>query len=284
MPISEQRIQLSRVRFATRVFRSGAGAPVVLLHGSPDSAFEWASVMNALGDTCACYAPDLPGLGASEEPPPAFDYSRDANNAFIDDLLAALAISEPVVLVMHDIGGVFGIPWAAANVERVRGLVITNTVIFERFPWFGIARIWSQRSALGQSVAAAVMWQIGLFGGRLFRKAYARISPELTDRDIDRVIAEFACNPAAKRSTLRLFRQMIPPAYFDGFDAMVSELTARVPVRVVWGSPDPYIPVSYGERFPPDKRETIDGAGHWVPITAAARVAEAVTRMSGGYG
>jgi haloalkane dehalogenase len=233
--------------------------------------------METLGEGWACFAPDLPGLGASGEPPPAFDYSREANNAFIDDVLAMLSIAEPVTLVVHDIGGIFGIPWAAANLDRVRGIVITNTVIFEHFPWFGLAKIWSQRGPLGRAFAAAVMWQIGLFGGRIFRKAYRRISPELSERDIDRVVEEFACNPVAKRSTLRLFRQMIPHTYFDGFDAMLSELIGRIPVRVVWGAPDPYIPPSFAQRFPTPIREVIEGAGHWVPISSAAQVARAVT-------
>jgi pimeloyl-ACP methyl ester carboxylesterase len=177
--IREDRVRLGEPGFSTRVLRSGRGAPVLLLHGSPDSASEWRPVLESLGDSAACFAPDLPGLGASDEPPLSFDYSRPANEQFVQDLLDALGIQEPVVLVVHDIGGVIGVPWAARNHERIRGLVITNTVVFENFRWFFPATTWASTSALGRLAACALMWQIGWFGGRIFRAQFARISPEL---------------------------------------------------------------------------------------------------------
>jgi pimeloyl-ACP methyl ester carboxylesterase len=69
---------------------------------------------------------------------------------------------------------------------------------------------------------------------------------------------------------------MVPPAYFRGVDAAVRELIARVPVRVVWGLGDPYIPRRYADAFVGAKLEIVDKGGHWIPITAAARVAAAV--------
>jgi haloalkane dehalogenase len=83
------------------------------------------------------------------------------------------------VIVVHDIGGVVGIPWAARHRERLRGVVITNTVIFERFPWFPVARTWASRGRLGRARAALGMWLLGRAGGRLFRRIFGRISPEL---------------------------------------------------------------------------------------------------------
>jgi pimeloyl-ACP methyl ester carboxylesterase len=42
----------------------------------------------------------------------SFDYSVASQVAFVDELLSALEISEPVLLIVHDIGGVMGIAWA----------------------------------------------------------------------------------------------------------------------------------------------------------------------------
>src|SRR5208283_1226749 len=83
--VSEERVRLRSLGFSTRVLRSGAGAPVLMLHGSPDAAGEWACVMEALGEGSACLAPDLPGLGQCDEPPASFDYSRSAMEAFLDE-------------------------------------------------------------------------------------------------------------------------------------------------------------------------------------------------------
>ncbi|MGO9063731.1 MAG: alpha/beta fold hydrolase [Myxococcaceae bacterium] len=274
--VTSERLRLANLSLSTRLLRSGAGAPVLLLHGSPDSAGEWRLAMEALDMQCACFAPDLPGLGECDEPPQAFDYSRLATNAFLDQLLLALGVREPLVLVVHDIGGAIGIPWAATHVDRIRGLVITNTVVFEQFPWFILAKIWARTGTIGRLVASALMCQFGWLGGRIFRRAFARISPELGERDLERITREFALDPKSKRCTLRLFRRMVPPAYFDGVDAMVSELIARVPVRVVWGRGDPYIPARYADAFAGAEREIVEDGGHWIPISAAERVAAAV--------
>lgn len=274
--VTEERLTLRSIPLTTRVLRSGAGSPVLLLHGSPDSAAEWRPLMEALGASAACIAPDLPGLGASEEAPTSFDYSRAACEAFLDDLVSTLGIEQPLILVVHDIGGVIGIPWAARRPGRIRGVVITNTVIFERFPWFGIGEIWGRNDPVGRALARAVMWQIGWFGGRVFGLAFRRISPELSAADLDRMVREFACDPKSKRSTVRLFRQMIPHRYFDGVDAMLRELITQVPVRVVWGLGDPYIPARYARAFPGVDPEIVPEGGHWIPLSAPERVATAV--------
>jgi haloalkane dehalogenase len=274
--VTEERVHLSGVGISTRVLRSGAGAPVLLLHGSPDSASEWRPVMEALGTTCACLAPDLPGLGACDEPPRTFDYSRAACGAFLDELCSALGVRGQVVVVVHDIGGILGIPWAAKHVERVRGVVITNTVVFEHFPWFPLGRIWGRTDPVGRVAASALMTQFGWLGGRIFRTGFRRISPELSDADLDRMTREFALDDKSKRSTLRIFQRMVPHAYFEGYDAMVRDLIARVPVRVLWGTGDPYIPSRYASAFPGAACEVIERGGHWIPISASPKVAQAI--------
>jgi haloalkane dehalogenase len=235
--------------------------------------------MAALGDRCWCIAPDLPGLGASDEPPASFDFAREAAIQYIDELLDGFDVSDPVVLVVHDIGGVLGIPWAARHPERISGIVITNTVVFERFEWFPLAKLWSRTGRVGRLLAGAVMHQTGWFGGGIFRRAFGRISPELSSQDLDRITRMFALDAKSKRSTLRLFRRMVPTTYFDGFGAMVDALVASVPVRVVWGSGDPYIPARYAATFEPAPTELLETAGHWVPLSAPDRVASAVAEL-----
>src|SRR5206468_4251559 len=123
-----------------------------------------------------------------------------------------------VVLVVHDIGGVFGVPWALERLDRLRGVVITNTVVFEGFPWFPVARAWGRVDWPGQWLARLRMAAIGPAGGALFRRVFGKLSPELSAEDLGRMTRELALNPVAKRSTLRLFRRMVRPEYFEGYD------------------------------------------------------------------
>lgn len=274
-----KRVHLSAQGFATRLLIAGAGTPVLLLHGNPDCADEWRGVARELGGFGRCIAPDLPGFGESGEPPASFDFSRAAHESFLDAVLEAERVTEPLILVVHDIGGVFGVLWAAKHLSRVAGVVITNTVVFENFPWFPIARMWARRDPLGRARAKASMWLLGQAKGALFRRLFGRISPELTPAELARINQQFALDAKSKRSTLRLFPQMVAPEYFQGADAALRGLIARVPVRVVWGLHDPYIPDCYAERFAGAEVQKLANAGHWVPIAHAAEVAAAIRSL-----
>ena len=58
-----------RLHFAT----AGSGAPVVLLHGWPQTWYEWRRVMPALAARYTVIAPDLRGLGDSSKPETGYD-------------------------------------------------------------------------------------------------------------------------------------------------------------------------------------------------------------------
>ena len=72
--IEERRISLPDLGIVTRVLEAGAGPSVLMLHGNPDNADEWAPLIARLGARYRCIAPDFPGYGKSPEPPRAFTY------------------------------------------------------------------------------------------------------------------------------------------------------------------------------------------------------------------
>jgi len=265
------------VGFSTRVLQSGTGPPVLLLHGNPDSAGEWGPVMQALGETRRCLAPDLPGFGECEEPPPSFDFSLEAHSRFIDAVVTD--IREKLTVVVHDIGGIVGLPWAAENLPRLAGVVVTNTVAFQDFRWFPVARLWGGSTLRGRLRAQAGMFAIGLRQGALFRRLFSRLCPELGKVDLDRMTQEFACRPVAKRATLMLFRRILRPGFFDGYATLLSRLSKAVPVHVVWGEPDPFIGPEWAERFGAVVVERAPEAGHFVPLGAPTEVARAIQRI-----
>jgi pimeloyl-ACP methyl ester carboxylesterase len=51
----------------------GHGDPVVLLHGWPETWYEWRHVMPALAKNHTVIAPDLRGLGDSSKPSTGYD-------------------------------------------------------------------------------------------------------------------------------------------------------------------------------------------------------------------
>lgn len=280
--IEEHALDLPELSVKTRVLAAGRGPTLLLLHGHPDNADEWRPLMQRMAATHRCIAPDFPGYGQSPEPGPAFDYSLAVQMRFVEAVLARLEASEPLTLVVHDTGGMVGTAWAAVNLARVQGVVFTNTVAFENFPWFPIAQRWGRRDWLGRLRAALGMKALGLRRGQLFRRIFGAQSPQLSAAELDRFVTSFALNPHALRTTLRHFRQFVDPAFFTGFEAMRRRLIEARPCRVLWGDRDPYLPVELSRRFFSAPVTVLPEAGHWVPLVAADALAAEVRLVSPG--
>jgi cephalosporin-C deacetylase-like acetyl esterase len=66
----------------------GHGNPVILLHGWPETWYEWHKVMPALAKNYTVIVPDLRGLGDSSKPPTGYDSKTVAED--IHQLLTQL--------------------------------------------------------------------------------------------------------------------------------------------------------------------------------------------------
>src|SRR5258707_794813 len=80
-----------------RYLQSGAGTPVVLLHGLLGGSFCWRFTIPALARRYRVYAVDLPGLGASEAQAGA-DLSMAAQAARVMQFMAYLDLRHADVL------------------------------------------------------------------------------------------------------------------------------------------------------------------------------------------
>jgi len=277
--IEARSICLAELGISTRVLEAGSGPLVLLLHGNPDNADEWALLMARLAGRFRCIAPDFPGYGKSPEPPKSFTYSLADQMRFVDAVLQAMRVAEPMILVVHDTGGMVGTAWAAANLNRLRGMVITNTVAFDGFPWFPIARQWGDTSLYGRIRSSLGMAAPGLRGGALFKRIFGAQCPQLSEQDLARFAETFAMNRDAKRTTLRQFRQFMQPGFFREFAAMREKILARVPCRVVWGDNDKFIPVRFAQAFGSKQVRILPDGGHWVALTAPEALATEVKAL-----
>ncbi|WP_207938936.1 alpha/beta fold hydrolase [Actinomadura darangshiensis] len=99
--------------------KGGSGPALVLLHGWPETWFEWRQVMPDLAGTHTVIAFDLPGLGGSSVPDGGYDAVRTA--ARIHEGAAKLGYSK-VSILAHDLGALVAYPYArnfAADVDRM---------------------------------------------------------------------------------------------------------------------------------------------------------------------
>ena len=125
----------------------GKGEPVFLLHGFPQTWYEWRHVMPVLAETHYVVAVDLKGSGRSDKP--AHGYDKVTMAGEFDRLRESLGF-ENVQVVGHDIGGMIGYAWAAAHRKSVRKLVAID------FPMPG-ASLWDNVYANPR------VWHFGFF-------------------------------------------------------------------------------------------------------------------------
>jgi haloacetate dehalogenase len=137
------------------VATAGAGPPLLLLHGFPETSYCWRRVAPRLAERYTVVAPDLPGYGASAAPaggPHGEGFSKREMAATIVALMDALG-HERFGVVGHDRGARVAYRMAFDHPERVSHVVVLNTVPtldqFERmgddpslgyWPWFLLAQ------------------------------------------------------------------------------------------------------------------------------------------------
>jgi haloalkane dehalogenase len=248
-------------------------APVaLLLHGYPNSSYLWKDALPAVAEAgFRAIAPDFPGYGDSELPTAVQGTWAD-HVAALDDFVAAADLA-PVVLIVHDWGGLIGLRWACDRPYAVRGLVIMGTGFFSDGKWHGLAQ---GLRAEGQGEQISASLTLDTFG-ELLRGA----SPNITDE----AIAEYwkgVSDPERKAAHLALYRS----GNFEELEPYDGKLAALgVPTLLLWGEDDAFAPVAGAHRF---KREiphaelvVLEQAGHFLQEDAPDRVAAELTRFLG---
>ncbi len=106
---------------------AGSGEPLVLLHGFPQTWYEWRLVMPRLAERFRVIAPDLRGLGDSTRPLSGYDKRTVANDVW--ELLNGTLALESFFLVGHDWGGPTAYSLSAAHRDAVKALAILDVTI-----------------------------------------------------------------------------------------------------------------------------------------------------------
>src|SRR6266852_3082207 len=104
---------------AFHVAKTGAGRPLLLLHGWPEFWLSWEPVMTRLADRFTLFAPDLRGFGDSARPDGPF--GPDQHAADMLALMDALDLKQARV-VGHDVGGALMQPMVRKAPQRLAGL------------------------------------------------------------------------------------------------------------------------------------------------------------------
>lgn len=254
----------------TRVLLEGEGAPVVFVHGNPDSADLWREVIGKLPAGFRYIAPDLPGFGQAGSAD-SFDWSIANRGRWLADLLDALAIREPVVLVGHDHGGPFVASFAVQYPDRVSKLVLQNTLFHADYKWHPMAKLW-RLPLVGEYLAFTQRFRINL---PLVIAVMKVGSPLLTTRYISHL--QQSWTPQMGRAMLAVYRATTP-AQLGEWEQRLRDFISSHATLVLWGMRDIFLPVRFAEGWERDGATLIrfPAAGHWLAVEQPSEFAQAL--------
>jgi pimeloyl-ACP methyl ester carboxylesterase len=250
---------------------TGSGQPVLFIHGNPDSGEMWSSIIERLPQGFHYLAPDLPGFGQSEAAS-HFDWSIKNRGQWVADLLDAAGITEPVALVGHDHGGPFVASFAVQYPDRVRQIVLQNTLFQADYDWHLFGKLW-RLPLVGEYMA---FWQRYRITLPLLIWYVRRGAPGLNN-------AYIAQLPQLQKTwTARMMQAMLAvyrasdPQDFAGWEEKLGVLLGRKPSLVLWGEHDAYLPIRFAEQWEKNGAKLIrfpDG-GHWLAVEKPAEYAQ----------
>ena len=251
---------------------SGAGDPVVALHGIGRSLDDFADQHELLTDF-RLYSADLAGFGGSDPLPGRSTLPALAD--FVADFVDVVGESRPAHLVGNSLGGAVAMLLALRHPDRVRSLVLVNSAGFGREVTIAL-RILALRP-LGR-----LLLRPSREASRRSERAIFRDASFVTEERIARHL-EMSRRPPGARVLLELSRSL---GSFGGVrrqwrDAVVTATAARaVPTLVVWGSHDLVLPAAHLEAakllLPHARTHLFTDTGHMPQIERAAEFAQLV--------
>jgi len=244
----------------------GHGPPLVLLHGWPETWYEWRHVMPALAKYYTVITPDLRGLGDSSKPLTGYDGKTTAED--IHQLVAQLGFKQ-IFLVGHDVGSQPAYSYAAAHPTEVKRLVIMEYIFPGFIPpqlegkvwWFPFQQTPDLPEALVDGKERTYLsW---------FYHNIAANPSAITQADIDEFVSHYSA-PGGMRAGFEYYRAF-PQDAIQNMNYSKAKLT--MPVLALGGGYDPALGgnltmpiIAYSMKQAAQNVQTIvvPNSGHWI--------------------
>ena len=245
------------------------GDPVVLLHGWPQTWYEWRHVMPSLAKNYTVIVPDLRGLGDSSKPITGYDGKTTAQDIY--QLVSQLGFNK-IFLVAHDIGAQTAYSYAAAHPNNVTKLVIMEFAFPGFLPpgfegitwWFGFhqTRDIPEMLTFGKD-KEYLSW---------FYKGLAYNPYAITQADIDEFVSHYSA-PGGMRAGFEYYRAF-PIDAKENKELLAQEGKLQMPVLALGGDIYPAVGGDLPGNFALTSTQllaanvhgiTVPLSGHWIP-------------------
>jgi pimeloyl-ACP methyl ester carboxylesterase len=267
--------------------RSGSGPSVVLLHGWPGDHTDWDQLVPRLKDVADVLAPDLRGFGRSDkyEADPEEVYSAAGQARAVAALMDELGLRDAVI-AGYDVGGA-----VSQTVATMRPDLVAALVISPHLPGAGkrVLELRPVREFWYTSFHQLDLAQLLIDGNRDAVRAYLRYfwshwsGPNyiVDDKRIDHLVEVYSA-PGAFVASINWYRASSsnPVTAFATETKPSPGQRLATPTTVLWEDQDPIFPFEWSDQldafFLDYTLERLSGIGHFTPLEATDRFAEAI--------
>jgi haloalkane dehalogenase len=130
----------------------GQGEPILFIHGNPTSSYLWRNILPTVANAAEKrgIALDLLGFGKSDKP--NVEYTLQLHTQIVQKFIEELGLGN-LTLVLHDWGGSLGMYYAVHHPEKIKGIVLMETFMWDMrwqaFPVILRVMLWLLRSPVG---------------------------------------------------------------------------------------------------------------------------------------
>ena len=266
--------------------RSGAGEPVVLLHGWPGDRTDYRVLAPDLARDGNVVVPDLRGFGESDKHPahPAEQYSAAAQARSVAGLIRELALNRPV-LAGYDIGSRIAQTVAQEYPDLVRALIIAPPLpgvghrVLDQQPqrefWYQSFHQLPLAAELIDGAPAAVRAYLSHFWSHWSGPSFT-----LSESDLDHLVEVYGM-PGAFTASIGWYQSGAGAvARSPAEKAPAPDDRIAVPATVLWPEYDPLFPRAWADQveefFSDIAIRFVDEAGHFAPLEYPGEFAAAI--------
>ncbi len=216
-----QYVEINGIRLHVTTAGPSGGDPVLLIHGFPETSYEWRHQIPALADAgYRVIAPDTRGFGESDKPD-----GRYSRQLLADDMLGLLDHFEieQAAVAGHDWGGIIGFKLIIDHPERVSRAALMDTLCTVWLPQ-AVHGFWFKAQPLPEEFFARYHHDFiaQIFGGELeaelpgwpqspWNYAARGLTPKRWASDADiRTYQHAFRDPDSHRAAISYYRHALP--------------------------------------------------------------------------
>jgi|SRR5688572_26014240 len=222
----------------------GRGETILFCHPPVSSSFMYRNMIKELSNEFRCVALDFPGFGLSElKPTSGYTQSINAQSEIVEGLLKHLQL-QSVYLLMQECGGHAALKVFLRQPEKLKGLIITDTIIF---PISNYPRIKIMLSLINGSIFRFINTNFNFLIRAMTR--FGISNRKLSSEERKTYKAMFNTKEIRRTSTHMLYQLVTEEILLSQIHTAFETTFNKIPSILIYGEKDPLTVMGVPQRI-----------------------------------